>query len=663
MQVMKSALLACVIAVAGASKITPVQQVLDMLSEMKAKGEKMMAEESKVFAEYTEWVDDKERELGFEIKAGEANIEKLTAFIEEAESKIASLAKKISEDDSNIASFEAEKAAATKVRDAEHAEFLTLEQDHSESVDALERAIQVLGAQDYSRGQASSLLQKMAKQKPALRVALASFLQQQSSEDAAPAVSAYEFQSGGIMQMLDKLLNKFKAQLDEVQTDENNKAHAFALQEEHLSNSIKQLNAERERKAEAKAETEAASAKAQGELAQAKSDLSDDKAFLAHVTATFEDKHSQFDVNQDVRKQELEALGKAIDIIANPEVAGSYGEHVNAEMVQVSPHKPANFLQVGSGRSARAVARQQAAQFLQRRAAALNSQTLAALAKALGSTSENPFAKVITMIEDLLEKLKAQAAAEAEHKAWCDEQLKENKLKREAKTLAVDKLTAEIAKMTSEIADLAAEIEVLIKEQAELTKSMGEATEVRGKEKAANEEAISDSKAGAEAVKQALVILQEFYASQASFLQGKKQVPEMAAYTGMQSGKGGVIGMLEVIETDFMRVVAETTAAEEQSANEYNKFMAEADESKKSKHDKEVKLKLEKDQVEFERSEAKKDLDSEQEQLDRAMEYYEDLKPQCLEVKVSYEERAQRRQEELAALNEAYEILNSHGSF
>jgi len=278
------------------------------------------------------------------------------------------------------------------------------------------------------------------------------------------------------------------------------------------------------------------------------------------------------------------------------------------------------------------------------------------------NVAANPFEKVITMIEDLLAKMKESAAAEADHKAWCDEQLKDNKIKRDKKTVAVEKLMAQIGQMSSEIASMAADIATLSKEQAELTKSMGEATEVRTKEKAANEEAIADSKAGAEAVKQALVILQEFYSSQASFLQGKRQVPEMTAYTGMQSSKGGVIGMLEVIETDFMRVVADTSAAEAQASKEYAAFMKEAEDSKKQKHEKEVKTKLDKDQVEFERSELKKDLASEQEQLDMATQYYEDLKPQCVQVKVSYEERVQRRQEELAALNEAYEILNSHAS-
>jgi len=661
MQSMTSFLVACALAAIAPLRVvataqTPVQQVLNMLNEMKAKGGTMMDKEQKVFAEYTEWADDKQKELGFEIKTCEATIEKLTAFVEQAETKIAELARAIQEDESDIATLGAEKSAATKVRGEEHAEFLKLEQDHAESVDALERAIQVLSAEAYSRPQAESLLQQMAKEKPAMRAALAAFLQMDGQQDGAPAVSAYKFQSSSIVDLLEKLLDKFKSQLDEVQTDESNRAHAFAMQDEHLANSVAQLTAERERKAEAKAQTEAASAKAQGELAQTKSDLSDDKDFLAHVTATYEQKHSTYDVNQDVRKQELEALAKAIEIIANPDAAGSYAEHINAKLIQVSAHKPANLLQTGSSRSGRAVAQQRAVAFLQKRAAELNSNALATLAQAMGSAADNPFAKVITMIEDLLEKLKASAATESDHKAWCDEQLKENKHKRDAKTIAVEKLSAEIQKLAGEIADMGQEVVTLSKEQAELTQAMADATQIRQKEKAENEETIADAKGGSSAIARALQILQEFYSSQSAFLQKGKQVPEMAEYTGMSGG--GVIGMLEVIQTDFMRLEADTTAAEAQAAKEYDSFMSESETSKKKKHEEEVRLKLDKDQSEFSKGELEKDLAAEQAELDAAGRYYAELTPQCLEVHVSYEERVQKREEELAALNEAYDILS-----
>merc|ERR1719401_2579339 len=221
------------------------------------------------------------------------------------------------------------------------------------------------------------------------------------------------------------------------------------------------------------------------------------------------------------------------------------------------------------------------------------------------------------MIEDLLAKLKEEAAAEAEHKAWCDEQLHNNKIKRDKKTAQVKKLTAEIEAVTEEIAAMAKKIATLAKEQAELTKAMEEATAQRTTEKAINEETMKDAAAGEEATKAALVILKEFYSSQESLLQ-QQQVPEMAAYKGMQNAKGGVIGMLEVIASDFARLFAETKAAEESAAKEYASFMKEATASKKAKHDLEFKTSLEKDQAEFDKSQLQKDLEATQEEKDQA---------------------------------------------
>merc|ERR1719321_2238994 len=168
---------------------------------------------------------------------------------------------------------------------------------------------------------------------------------------------------------------------------------------------------------------------------------------------------------------------------------------------------------------------------------------------------------------------------------------------------------------------------------------------------------MSDSAAGEAAVNQALVILKDFYSAQGAFLQ-QKQVPEMAEYKGMQSAKGGVVGMLEVISSDFARLHAETKANEEAAATEYAGFMKDAKASAKAKHDLQHKISLEKDQAEFDKGELEKDLASTQAELDKALEYQTYLKPVCLEVHVSYEERVKRRKEEIEALKEAYSILD-----
>merc|ERR1719393_664756 len=488
----------------------------------------------------------------------------------------------------------------------------------------------------------------MAVEKPGMRRVLAAFIQStQQKQEAArggPAVAAYEFQSQGIVDLLESFLDKFKKELEEVETEEANQAHNFNLEKINLSNTIDYIKKEIFEKSTLKAKRSAESARAKSDLAATKKNLADDEKTLADMEATFAAKSDQFKANQEVRKAELEAIGKAIEIISDPSVAGSYGEHVNLAQSRTS------LLQVRSAR-ARVSSRQRVVSFLEKKAALLSSVALKSLASQVES---NPFDKVVQMIKDLVEKLKEEAKAEAEHKAWCDEQLHDNKIKREKKTAKVNKLTSAIEALTEDIATMAKKIQTLKEEQVELTMAMSKATTQCDKEKATNTDTMKDAKAGEAATEAALEVLKEFYSTQ-SFLQ---QVPEMAAYKGMTSAKGGVVGMLEVIASDFARLFAETKAAEEAAVSEYDAFMKDATASKKAKHDLEYKTSLKKDQAEFEKSQQNKDLKATQEELDAALNYQQYLKPLCLEVHVSYEERVARRKEEIQALKEAYAILD-----
>merc|ERR1719468_928069 len=263
------------------------------------------------------------------------------------------------------------------------------------------------------------------------------------------------------------------------------------------------------------------------------------------------------------------------------------------------------------------------------------------------------------MIEDLIDRLKAAASAEADHKQWCDGQLKQNKLKRNKKIAQSNKLMADMEGMEADIAYMGTTIQTLVQEQSELSETMSKATAFRDSEKSENLATSADAKAGFEAVGKALVILKEFYSSQSSLLQ---QVPEMAAYNGQQNGQKGVIGMLEVIQTDFSRLRAETEAAEIAAAREYDTLIRESSAYKGAQHEQEVQLRLDKDQTEYEHSETAKDLSATQEELAAASKYFSYLKPNCLEVHVNWEERVARRKEEIAALKEAYSILDQKSS-
>ena len=296
---------------------------------------------------------------------------------------------------------------------------------------------------------------------------------------------------------------------------------------------------------------------------------------------------------------------------------------------------------------------------MSKKAASLGSKILAVAAK---RAAADPFAKVTKMIRELLTRLEEEAAAEAGHKEWCDKELHDNKITREEKTAAVDTLRATAEELGAQITKLGDEITTLAKEEADLDKAMLEATELRTAEKEKNTATIKDAKEAQEAVASALAVLREFYSKQAaSLLQrvSKKQVPEMKAYKGMGGESKGVVGMLEVIQTDFARLESDTTAAEHAAAGEYDRFMSESKTLKEDKHNLGFKKKLKKDDVEHKLHLNNKDLAAEEKLLDSALSYYEKLKPECIEVKVSYEERVAMREQEIEALQEAYKVLDN----
>merc|ERR1719213_426804 len=267
------------------------------------------------------------------------------------------------------------------------------------------------------------------------------------------------------------------------------------------------------------------------------------------------------------------------------------------------------------------------------------------------------------MIKDLIVRLMEEANEEAEHKGWCDTELSTNEQTRKEKTQAVETLHAEIDELEASIAKLTEDITSLTEAVAELDAAVAEATKLRQEEKAKNTETISDSQEAQTAVGQALTVLKEFYAKAAeatALIQQQPEAPEVfdEPYKGMGAESGGVVGMLEVIESDFARLAADTDAAETAAAQEYDTFMQDSKVDKTAKSSS-IEHKSAKKQDESQTLTQKKaDLEGTQKELDAALAYFDKLKPSCVGEAESYEDRVARRKEEIESLQEALKVLN-----
>merc|ERR1719313_558372 len=199
--------------------------------------------------------------------------------------------------------------------------------------------------------------------------------------------------------------------------------------------------------------------------------------------------------------------------------------------------------------------------------------------------------------------------------------------------------------MSAKSAKLKEEVAELQKELAEFASSQAEMDKIRSDEKAVFDKNSAEMKAGIEGVKKALSVLKEYYAKE-----GKSH--------GAAGGAGGgIVSMLEVVESDFTKGLAEMEGAEQSAVAEYEKVTYMNKVAKTSK-DQDVKYKTKESAgLDKSTSEAVSDRESVQAELDALVEFLAKLDEMCVAKAEPYAERKRRREAELAGLKEALNIL------
>merc|ERR1719416_131823 len=179
--------------------------------------------------------------------------------------------------------------------------------------------------------------------------------------------------------------------------------------------------------------------------------------------------------------------------------------------------------------------------------------------KITARNGDDPFSKVKGLISDMIARLESEADADATEKAYCDKELSETNAKHADKTAEIAKLTTAIDQASARSAQLKEEVARLQKELAELAASQAEMDKLRSEENADYTKNRADMEQGLAGVKLALKVLREYYAK------------DDKAHSAAEGAGGGIIGLLEVIESDFSQALAEFITVEESSAAAYDK--------------------------------------------------------------------------------------------
>jgi len=264
------------------------------------------------------------------------------------------------------------------------------------------------------------------------------------------------------------------------------------------------------------------------------------------------------------------------------------------------------------------------------------------------SRSRDPFGKVTNMIKSMVEKLLDQADSDATKKAYCDKEMSETGQKQEEKTDDTEKLTTQIDVSSAASKKLKGEVGALQKELAALSRTQAEMDKLRQEEKAVFNKNKPQIEQGIKGVKMALKVLREYYAQD-----------EEKSHDSAEGAGAGIIGLLEVCESDFSKGLAEMVASEEASANEYGKATNENNVVKAAKGQ-DAKYKT-KEHVGLDKSivELKTDKSGVSDELAAVNEYFAGIKKECIAKAEPYEEKVKRRNAEIAGLKDALSTLDS----
>jgi len=294
---------------------------------------------------------------------------------------------------------------------------------------------------------------------------------------------------------------------------------------------------------------------------------------------------------------------------------------------------------------------------------------LASRVKSLMSYGDDVFGKVKALISDMVAKLEKEAQSEATEKAYCDEEMAKTEAKKSELEGTITKLTSKIDLAAAKSAELKSEVKTLEAELAALAKEQASMDTIRAEEKAAFDTAKSELTAGIGGVQKALGVLKEYYQG-AAFLQNAggfdafMQQPAPPQKHAAAGGAGGsIINILEVVESDFTKNLANEETAEADAIAVYEKVtqdnkMANTMKSQDAKYKTKEFKGLDKSI-----SDLSADRDNENTELSAVLDYYAKIKERCVAKPESYAERKARREAEVNGLKEALQILESETAF
>lgn len=675
--VIRLAAFALVLASSDATS-NPVAKVIKLLEDLKKEVVGDGTKEATAYGKYACFCKDTTKKKSTAITKGEDKINTLSASIVDDTASKEEKEAEVKERKENHKQLGEDLQTTVARCSTSQAEYEAGAADMAKAIESLNKAIKAMNAQKKSIGLAASHSKKG-------KTEAKSFIELDQDVQRAlllakldPSDPAYKYHSKEINEILAKLLKDFKDEKQDGEDKWTKTSEACGKEKNGLNKKMKD-NLDAIKKAKQKIQDlKKRIAKNRGDLVEAQDTLEEDAKYLKDLTAQCEEKATDFDQRASMRNDEITALTQAIKIISN-KVKGADKE-VN-RFLQTSPQvtvaKPLSFLQAApfkavtnflarvDASSSEQAMRQRVVSLLRLQGSKLGSAELSMMAMQIKAVDH--FKEVKNIIQSLIEKLLAEAKAEASKKGFCDTEIAKAELDREHEQAQATDISTDLKELESKKEDLEAELKQLAKDIKEIQKALKDAAGLRQKEKKENEDTLKTANDGLEALNEAILILRAFYKDADKRLGVLLQGPVdddtsgpgfSGDYKGKQKSSRAIFELLGTIVGDFEATIKKTEKSEADSAADFVKFDRSSREEIGSK---ETKTKLDKQDLKSTNINIEKNLDDLETTMGLqhdANKMIESLKPACLDAGgMNFGERTTKRKEEIAALNVALCIL------
>merc|ERR1719253_1382262 len=589
---------------------SPVEKVVELIEELKAKIETDSAAEQKIYDKFACWCEATTQRKADNIDAGKATIASTTTHILTLKGAIATLATEIAEKEASIAKNNEAMKKLTAIREGENSDYQQEKSEMETAISSLHSAINVLNGAGTKTGLveklgavskvrsailASPVAAELSSDKSAL---LKSFLEdpvallQDSGDDAdyyekkAQAKTSYSPASATVMGILKDMYETFASNLEKANTDESALQKAFEDMID-VKTAENELNRKIATDKEAqKAEKSQMLAEAEQKLEETKAQLAEDEEFFETARQQCKDKSDSWDERKRLRTEELDGINKALEILTSDESRSAFASAEDSRpqdtFGETATRDEGSFLQLAE----EGAPRDRAYRALKHAVGQTKSLRLARLAATVRAASQGHFDEVISSIDAMLSTLAAEAAEDVKQRDWCiDEQNKETNHKEDLE-YEIKQLKAKIERAELKKAKLQEDKATTLQNKADLEASMAEALTDRTNQNGAFTTAKADDIKAIGLLEDAIAAMSEYGGNNLALVQKQPEfdVSEDQAPDATFSDKGshkdattGIVGLLQNIKEELENEVALATKSEAKAQTSYQELKANAD--------------------------------------------------------------------------------------